>query len=896
MVDDKLKQNIVQSNEKNKYANILNLKKIDIDQIDRLDDIERQENTIHYKNILGKLNQEAIKNQAEQIINYSDNFVQSGKTPVVSLFENCVITMEDIISNEYTDKKEYEEFCDSLRVSQKCIEDYNQYAKGLEDLKNKNQNESKFIIAPISSSDHVFNSVIYWNGENYEMIVVNKGGRFDKTSNKEYHSFEKYVISEEKINDVLPILGLLDKPMENRSVSEIYKYLDSISVPEQNEKLLMIDARNQRVGNCYFKEIEEGLKLAYSIYFDKFRKNMDGTLTPKLPCDTKEFHIELLNNLKNNCGDADTVEYINNLVDEYEKNKQFRRKDSIKNDTQKEETFFDIFLGKPKEQNEKEFIKSLEKVDERTLKDNFEFFIRLLKSRNIEVPSFMYDNLNNAIDVDFLRSFEKNIEKNNITKNDDIAFLKTYFPAIGRKVERRVKNREIGEIIKFIDDKKRNGSLELAELLVNKCLELQPGRDNRILLYEQLAEIKDGQGYTSEAIGWYKKAYDESIGIDFNIAKRVAKEYNRKIARLEDELANLEEVNENIRIDENMANDIYMQKFRLEKLKIFGDMDEIMTSCDKIESILGEPNKENYIELINIKMQKAYALEKIGETENATKIYEDVVSLIDKYGKEDEKLLYIKADALMYSGKHDKAKEICDNKMNDKNSDIEIVKNAEKGIIKLPRKYQKDNTLDDDLFSLKKKADSYIDLGKEDKALECYVNVLKKTYDRESFENATKILRKNRRIKEAVELADGIIEMYKNKGFWLNGKDYIRIRLEKLNCLTEEGQIKLASNEAEYLGKYILNNKDIYEENKELGKNLLMTYGKCLETNGEKRKALKIYRKLLNKYKEEKSIYPRNLVRSIKNLELKTKYKEHQKDPPKNTLKKEQSRSISIEI
>ena len=912
MANDELKQNIVNTKERSKYANILNLKKINIEQIDRLDDIEDMEKTMHYKNILGRLNQEAIQNQAEQIINYSDNYVQSGKTPVVSLFENCVISMKKIISTEYIDKKEYKEFINSLMVSQQCIENSDKYAKEFESLKNKNQNGKRFIIAPISAREHVFNSVIYWNGENYEIIVINKGGRFDSTSNKEYHSFEKYVISEKKINDVLPILGVLDKPMKMRSVSEIYKFLDSISKPEQNEKLLMIDARNQRVGNCYFKEIEEGFKFAYSLFFNKFRQNKDlNTLTPKLPCDTQKFHIELLNNLKKNCGDDDTVAYINNLVDEYEKNKQFRIRANIKNDSEKEEIFFDIFLGKKKEQSNKELKKSLEKIDERTLKENLGFFINLLKSRSIRVPSFMYDNLNNALDVDFLRSFEKNIVNNNITKREDINFLKEYFPAIGQKVERRVNNREIGEIIKLISKKMENGDFELAELLVNRCLELNGDRGNRILLYEQLAEIKDGQGYTSEAIGWLKKAYNESIGIDFNIAKRVAQEYNRKFTRLEDEISNLEEVNENIREDETMANDIYMQTFKLEKLKVFGDTEEIIKSCDIIERILAEPYKdnkdevykENYNEVIPVKMEKAYLLRKMGKTEDAIKIYEDVISLIDKYGKKEEKLFYIKADALIYSGKNNKALEMCDNKIKeiikkheedtmnieddqykkeidlkfkkdieqirDKKYDIEIRKNEWKGNINIPRKYEIDNELDSDIYNSKKKADNYLELRKEDKALECYVNVLNKTYDRECFENATKILRKNNRTKDALKLANDIIEKYKNKGFQLKGKEYIRVRQEKMNCLTELGQIKLASSVAESLGKYILNHKEVYEEDKELGKNILMTYGKYKEMNGEKRKAQNVYKKLLNMHKKEKKIFPRNLVRSIKNVKNK---------------------------
>ena len=181
-----------------------------------------EEQIKHYDKQLGGLSQNAIKSQADQIINYADNYLQSGILPVATLFENCSMVMEKHIKeDELIPKKSFENFKMSLRNSQDCIKNSSRYLEKINELKDS---KCSFIMAPINAIGHVFSAAIYKKGENYEVILdrkdaINKG------------------VSMLSDNDVLLILG---KGHEDYQIIKGVKYhLDDMECV--NEAIKNID-------------------------------------------------------------------------------------------------------------------------------------------------------------------------------------------------------------------------------------------------------------------------------------------------------------------------------------------------------------------------------------------------------------------------------------------------------------------------------------------------------------------------------------------------------------------------------------------------------------------------------------------------------------------------------
>ena len=75
----------------------------------------------HFKNIIKIMPKEALENQIQQILNYSDN-THDGYLPAIIMYENCSMLIKDYIDSDTTiDKEKGKEFKKSLDISQECM-------------------------------------------------------------------------------------------------------------------------------------------------------------------------------------------------------------------------------------------------------------------------------------------------------------------------------------------------------------------------------------------------------------------------------------------------------------------------------------------------------------------------------------------------------------------------------------------------------------------------------------------------------------------------------------------------------------------------------------------------------------------------------------------------------
>lgn len=287
-----------------------------------------------------------LENQAFQLVNYMNNMTIRGNHPLVSLMTNCNMLLKKYNNDTST------VFNDSLDNTVYVFNAQNSYEyNGYEDyIRNLKPNDNKsFIVAPITSEDHLFSIVFYKkqdaNETYYEALVVNKGDRPG-------HTYEKYRFSEENIGTIADMLGFSKNldfsrfavgDISKLTTRQLYDKFKEYAINNEFEILDSIVAQDQIVGNCFYKEIEAGLKYAYSNAYDVFEtKIVDGKelKTPKWPVETEKFNKELLENLKDILTkhlQEDKLTKINYVIDDidrlitiYEINKKIRR--ILKND------------------------------------------------------------------------------------------------------------------------------------------------------------------------------------------------------------------------------------------------------------------------------------------------------------------------------------------------------------------------------------------------------------------------------------------------------------------------------------------------------------------------------------------------------------------------------------
>ena len=308
-----------------------------------------------------------IENQAFQLVNYMNNMTIRGNNPIVSLMTNCNMVLKRYIND--TDANFNESLDNTVYVfNAQYSYEYNGYE---EYIRNLRPNDKKsFIVAPITSNNHLFSMVFYKKSDEcgkiyYEAIVVNKGDRPG-------HTYEKYKFSEENIGTIAEMLGYgknvdfstydfgIYDEIPNLTTRQLYDKFKEYAINNEYEVLDNIVAQSQIVGNCFYKEVEAGLKFAYSNAYDTFEAKVENgkvVKTPKWPIETEKFNKELLDNVKDILVEHlkddkvtlidDVIDDMDNLVVVYDRNKKIRRilKNNEEFTTEKLDEIFDDIVG-----------------------------------------------------------------------------------------------------------------------------------------------------------------------------------------------------------------------------------------------------------------------------------------------------------------------------------------------------------------------------------------------------------------------------------------------------------------------------------------------------------------------------------------------------------------------
>jgi tetratricopeptide (TPR) repeat protein len=190
------------------------------------------------------------------------NFLSDGRDMNLS---NMILNIESNNSNNfykpldvykiYSEMKEIDnspEFRKSLENSAWAVKVPPNINNKLNELK---QNEPKsFLVLPMLGKGHLWSTLIRKTDEGFSAIVVNKGLRF-------WHDpLEEFVFKNENKKKLIEALSYTGFGTAH-SVEDVYRKFINNSDKQYNMK---ITASPQKVGNCFTKNIQAGIKLAYA--------------------------------------------------------------------------------------------------------------------------------------------------------------------------------------------------------------------------------------------------------------------------------------------------------------------------------------------------------------------------------------------------------------------------------------------------------------------------------------------------------------------------------------------------------------------------------------------------------------------------------------------------------
>ena len=385
-----------------------------------------------------------IKNQVLQVLNYSDNEI-AGDRQLISLLANC----NGIIKKYNPDKNKQSkfDFNQSLDNTVKVLEEREGYEEYLNNLEINNQ--KSFIVAPVTSRSHLFSMVIR-KKENKEgnvyldVVVVNKGGRREEIGENNFihNIYEKYMIPQKNIKDFSKMIGYhknVDKNGKKITTGKVYEKIRSYTENSSYQPMKELTARQQVVGNCYYKELEAGLKYAYASSYNVFEtKIINGVeqKTPKWPVETVEFHKDILNSLKDIVdffplklqNKVELKDFINKYCLIYEKNKNYRVEMRNRNlDYDEERNVFVKYFGKEgingvyETKDEKKLKEMFQDVDFITFNEQYSLFMKMLGDAGVLVPNFLINIHGDSGVVKEIVEYMYNNEK------EDGDFIKEYF-------------------------------------------------------------------------------------------------------------------------------------------------------------------------------------------------------------------------------------------------------------------------------------------------------------------------------------------------------------------------------------------------------------------------------------------------------------------------------------
>ena len=919
--------------------------------MEKINNIPREE----LKSMINKMSEKAIKNQVDQIINYNSNS-HDGYLPLLSLFENCSIVINEYLENKLNGVKELKEikniedtqgkidtkelkeiksiedikeiidinklidikeitkdtvkeFEKSLNNSKECILNSELYLEKLKGL--KKDNSQSFILAPVCSKMHLFTTAIYKKDSNYEFILINKGGRYDPESNKLYNTYEKYIIPSKDEEKLKYLVSLLNNYNSRLSTIEIYNEFEECSIREERINEEKYEAREQRTGNCYYKEIEAGLKYVFAYAFDyyetrtyedesyykfgntKFGVHINKVLsvekTPKYPEGTEIFQKKLLNNIKELYGSKEIEKYIDDVSDAYSRNKKFRKMAVDKLDDL-EKMFYKVFGEGIENTGDLEYIKKcLKKVDDKTLHENMDFFIGLLRKNNIYVPIGMYKAVLNHDRLDFEANFEGlDIEYNNFMREDfnkNKTFYKEFFPLVAKKIENNINLKYYKDVLIEVNMAIENEKYEYSEKILLKALEKDVDNLFKAKVYGMLGNIYERQLRYNKASEVYENAY-ELLEIENNNLKELYENKCKKMLQnVQMNKKRLSEIDEEIQSSNNVSDyNLIKEKANIERS--IGNLEEAIKLYDEvygnIDDIYSDIDK-NCIEKLDIMQKKESVLKEIGKEKELSDIQNEIM----EYCQSDEldhhisaeteaRVIEVLGDELIKMGNKEEAvlyydealikiEEILTKLEADGNLIPENYNLYTEKAMKLQTKiYNVDNFIErEDLFdifdnNIEEDYETYQDRIKNEneEVIKRYYEKTDNDFDLDEFKQYVNACRIINRSEEVVNYIDK----------YLNSDEYytnLEIKMAKEECLMDSGEeekLKKALDECRNIERISVSSDDIIGIN--IKNQSLMNKGRILRHLGKKKDALAVYARLKREHNEStafKYIYKRLL-------------------------------------
>lgn len=192
--------------------------------------------------LFGFLEDSRDMNLVNMILNIEANNSNNYKKPL-DVYDTYANMKELNVSND---------FRDSIKNSSECVKVpvvTNYYLTKL-----KENDPNSFLVLPLLGKGHLWSMLIRKSDEGFNVHVVNKGLRF-------WHDpVEEFVFkleSQRKLVDVIKYAG----SFKMHNIENVYRKFISNSDAQYN---LSVNASPQKVGNCFTKNIQAGIKLAYA--------------------------------------------------------------------------------------------------------------------------------------------------------------------------------------------------------------------------------------------------------------------------------------------------------------------------------------------------------------------------------------------------------------------------------------------------------------------------------------------------------------------------------------------------------------------------------------------------------------------------------------------------------
>lgn len=387
------------------------------------EDIERM-----FHKYIGTMSDAQIKNQMAQVINYEYNYLGFSREDLASLMANV-----SMILSEHTNDKE---FLNSLKRSVECTVD-GDIKRHLDEL--KRDNNKSFMIVNILLNNHAFNGIIYKRSDNsYKFVAVNKGYRPRKSQ------YEAYIIPKDNINYLIENCFGFFELQPNIGMQDAYKMIENKGefVPDEKVNASVsnvvyneLSSRNQKNGNCFYKNAEAAFLLAWHTSFNKDER----ATAPKGPISKKDMHIKFMKNIKGKAR-REVLEYADKEINIYRRNKEFReylKKNSDVTMDEKRRSCVKIFLDEGKKLSEAEVEAKIDDVlkivDLETLKNNREIF---LVSDNVELVTNVCKITDKLKYIDFLDEEELFELKDKFYQHKESLYK--YFPNVADHLKKSI--------------------------------------------------------------------------------------------------------------------------------------------------------------------------------------------------------------------------------------------------------------------------------------------------------------------------------------------------------------------------------------------------------------------------------------------------------------------------